>query len=243
MTDINSIDQRAYRDPTRHFSRYATVRDQIVFLYDEFVGSAFNSSMWTLQDVSAAGAPTCEITSALGGGQLVVTCAVTSEVETIGVDFNNKRSINLKKRAFFEARVQVGTAAITTSERCYWGMIGDGLTSGGADPSTLTEGAVFHLDASMNIEVQTDDTTTVVSADTGVDAVADVFDTYQIDFAKLDDVRFYINGSRVLTGTTVDMSQLTDAEAMMQPTFIVGKAAVATTPQIRVDYIKIWQDR
>jgi hypothetical protein len=63
---------------------------------------------------------------------------------------------------------------------------------------------------------------------------------YRIDFTSVADVKFYIDGVGVATGTTFNMSQ--GANVKVQPIVVVQKNGVgADLGDIYVDYIKMWQ--
>jgi hypothetical protein len=112
------------------------------------------------------------------------------------------------------------------------------------DKDTVTEAAWFRFDASLVCKVETDDTTNNNDdIATGHTAVAGTYDIYRIDFTDLTDVKFYINGTRVASGTTFDMSNLTAGEQQMQPYFSLDKTSGTGLGDINIDYVKIFSNR
>ena len=65
----------------------------------------------------------------------------------------------------------------------------------------------------------------------------------RIDTTDITDVKFYVNGARVAAGTTFDMSNLTDAEGIMQPYFSLDKASGTGQGALQIDYFKAWWNR
>ena len=108
----------------------------------------------------------------------------------------------------------------------------------------MTEAAWFRFDADLAADVETDDTTNNNDdISTGHTAVAGTYDIYRIDFTTIADVKFFINGTRVATGTTFDMSNLSAAEQQMQPYFSLDKASGTGLGDINIDYVKIFSNR
>ena len=74
--------------------------------------------------------------------------------------------------------------------------------------------------------------------------VAGTYNIFRIDFTNLYDVKFFIDGVRVATGTTFDMSNLTAGEQQMQPYFSLDKAGgLASLGDMNIDYVKILSNR
>lgn len=102
--------------------------------------------------------------------------------------------------------------------------------------------AAFHLDGTdLSVLCQSDDgTTTVAATDSTVDLVDDTFAVFKIDASDKADVKFYINGSRVLSGTTFDISAYTGT---LTPIVHVEKTSNDTTVDVRVDWIRVTSER
>ncbi len=107
---------------------------------------------------------------------------------------------------------------------------------------SVSEYAVFHLDGSdLSVSCQSaDGTTTVAATDTLVDLVDDIYANFRIDMTDLTDVKFFINGARMLSGTTFDMSNYS---GRLTPIVHVGKISNNTTADVRVDRIRVSAER
>ena len=112
------------------------------------------------------------------------------------------------------------------------------------DYDSSTEHAWFNLDGSAAVVAETDDTTNNNDdVATGITVAVADWNTFQIDFNHLADVKFYINGTPVAGTTTFDMSNLTAAESYMQPYFGMAKTSDVGLGQMYIDYIKFWSAR
>lgn len=252
MSGLNRIDTHAYRNPNREFTRYSTTKDNPVFFYDEFLGYqllAYDSAgttesygIWETVEVNLNTA--IAITDGVGGGVVTLPFDSDSNAEDAVLYWGNVRSINLKKAALFEARINFSVIP-TTGVAAVFGMAGDH----NLDKDTITEGAWFRLQASSSLLIETDDTTTNNDdKDTGQDLTAGDWHVYHIDFRDLTDVKFYMDGEPMVDTaaspvTAFDMSALTDAEALMQPYFSLDKASGTGVGTMQIDYVKIWHDR
>jgi hypothetical protein len=74
---------------------------------------------------------------------------------------------------------------------------------------------------------------------TGVTATAAAYNIYRIDFTTITDVKFYIDGVAVGSGTTFDMS--TGTGVMVQPYLMCYKSGGAGLGTLYVDYVRMWQ--
>lgn len=162
-----------------------------------------------------------------------------SNAEDAVLYFGDQRPFNVDQGCIFEARINMSVLA-TTGVSVVMGMIGDH----NLDNDTVTEAAWFRMDASGVLKVETDDTTNNNDdIATGITLVAGTYAILKIDFTDLSDVRFFVDGASVATGTTFDMSNLSAAEAKMQPYFSLDKASGTGVGTLVIDYVKVWQDR
>jgi len=165
--------------------------------------------------------------------------AANSEAEDAVLYHGDNRTFDVGNGLIFETRVNMAVAP-GTGVTAVFGMAGDH----NLDKDTVAEAAWFRFQASMACLVETDDTTNNNDdVATGHTAVAGTYDIYRIDFTEIADVKFFINGARVASGTTFDMSNLTAAEQQMQPYFSLDKATGTGLGDINIDYVKIWQNR
>lgn len=175
-----------------------------------------------------------EPNGAFGG---VMDSDVNAEVAALY--WGDERGFNLKGKGAIEFAVRIPVAPTLVSEMVF-GVAG----AHNAVFDSITEGAWFKVDGSLAIQAETDDTTNNNDDKaTGVTADIAAYNIFLIDFKELADVKFYIDGARVASGITFDMSNLTDAEAVMQPYFAAAKASGAGLGSWRIDYCKLWGER
>lgn len=208
---------------------------------DDFIGVAggdiFDGTVvWNVVDVGDA---TEAIVADSPNGVFKLHLAATSEAEDAVLYMGDNKNFDVGSGLIFETRVDFGVAP-GTGVCAVFGMAGDHNLA----KDSVTEAAWFRLDASMAIKVETDDTTNDNDdVATGVTAIAGTYNIFRIDFTDLTDVKFYIDGVRVASGTTFDMSNLTAGEQQMQPYFSLDKASGTGLGDMNIDYVKIWQDR
>ena len=212
--------------------------------YDDFLGldgflidETGSSGAWNTVEVLLNTPIGIRADTANGVVQMTMDADVNAEDAVI--DFGDQRQFNVKAGLVFECRIDVAVLPTLTGQAVF-GMSGDH----NLDKDATTEAAWFKLDGSGAVLAESDDTTT--NRDdiaTGVTAVPGTYNTYLIDFTNIADVRFYIDGASVATGTTFDMSALTDAEGLMQPYFSLDKGADAGLGTLDLDYVRIWSQR
>jgi len=219
--------------PTHQFAGYGQPTDpEPKFYCDEFLGDALQPE-WTATTVGVATAAP----SAVSGGVFQLSLTATSQAQDALLDQANLRAFDLKAGLFFETRI----AKISDSfnYQAVFGMAGNH----NSDKDTITEAAWFRFQNDNGLLVESDDTTNNNDdVATGTTIVLGEYNVYGIDFSDLNDVRFFFNGKRKGMGTTFDMSNLTDAEALMQPYFSIDKGSGAGITTLRIDYVKIWQE-
>jgi len=110
---------------------------------------------------------------------------------------------------------------------------------------TVAESIWFRWDFSGLITVEHDDAgggheSTKVT--TGLTLVANQWAILKIDCTNTADVRFYVDGAPVATGTTFNMSGV--PALLLQPVARLDKAAAAANLGVmEVDYARAWQAR
>jgi len=208
---------------------------------EDFLGAAGGgpydgTTVWNVVDVGDA---TEAITADSANGVFKLHLAATGEAEDAVLYMNDNKTFDVGSGLIFETRVNVAVN-IGTGVTGVFGLAGDHNLA----KDSVTEHAWFRLQASNAVLVETDDTTNDNDdVATGVTAVAGTYNVYRIDFTDLTDVKFYIDGVRVASGTTFDMSNLTAGEQQMQPYFSLDKASGTGLGDLDIDYVKIWQDR
>lgn len=201
---------------------------------DDFLATTL-ASPWGTRDT--AGATEGFVTDgALGIYQLALTSA--NEVQLAGLDFADHRPFVLNRNLMFEARVRFPVLPTGSVVACI-GLCGDH----NAAVNTVAESIWFRLDGSGAITVESDDTVNETSlVATSVTVVANEWATLRIECESTSAIRFYINGSRVASGTAFNMSQV--AALALQPVARIGKeSAAATVGTLDVGYIRCWQSR
>jgi hypothetical protein len=212
--------------------------------YDDFLGTTLvaGATKWLATDVSALGAASQANVANAPNGTFRLHIVAQAEEEVSALTFNDLKFINLDKGPIVEY-VAAAHVIPTILAEMYFGVGGDYVAGelAAADNGPLIH-AMFMLDGSGAVTIHTDDGTTDNDAvATGVTLVLDVFHVFRIDFTVLTDVKFYIDGVAVATGTTFDMSA--GANVMVQPYMAVYKSAGAGLGDFDVDAIRVWGGR
>jgi hypothetical protein len=212
------------------------LRASPVAFTDDFLGKTFDTTnIWTARDTNGA---TEAVVADAPNGVLGLTLASTNEIELAGVDWGDQRTLVLNQGLIFESRFRLQTLPTGLVVACV-GLCGDF----NAAVNTVAESIWFRADGSGAVTVETDDTvheTSLIS--TGITLTTADWIVAQIDCSDITSVKFYINGNRVASATTFNMSQV--AALALQPVARIGKeAAAATVGTLEVDYIRTWQER
>ncbi len=186
---------------------------------------------WTIDKEAAGGTPTyLNITEA--GGALKLLLDNTSEAQGITLFQNDVLIYDVAqiKSIWWIAKVSAISAVTDV-------VFGVGSARNDTIDSVATN-AWFKIDGSAsqsNVLCQSDDATNDLSAASG-DSLAAVYKKMLVDFTNgLSDVRYFMDGARVASGTTFDMSDLTDG-LNVQPYVQLRKASGTT-----VDFVTIAQ--
>lgn len=212
-----------------------------VVFYEDFLGAAgggpFDGTLiWNVVDVGDA---TEAIVADSANGQFLLHLAATDEAEDAVLYQNDNKTFDVGSGLIFEARVNMAVSP-GAGVCAVFGMAGDH----NLDKDSVTEHAWFRFQANLTGLVETDDTTNDNDdVATGLTPTAGVYHIYRIDFTSLSDVKFFVDGVRVASSTTFDMSNLTAGEQQMQPYFSLDKASGAGLGDMNIDYVKIWSNR
>ncbi len=185
---------------------------------------------WTIADTSSAGTPTY-LCITEDGGAAKLTLAATSEAENVCLYMNDVLPIDLAQLQWFEIIAQVaGVDSATT--------IVMGLGSARNDtPDSVAVNSWFRIEGSAstsNLVVESDDGTTDNDDKATGQTLAAVYKSLRIDFQNgLSDIRFFIDGSPVATGTTFSLSAIT-AGQNVQPMIQIQKASGTGTPSVTI---------
>lgn len=223
-------------------STFETIRtSHPVQFVEDFQGAAGGgpydgTTVWDIVDVGDA---TEAIVADSSNGQFLLHLAATTEAEDAVLYMSDNKPFDVGNDLIFETRVDMAVSP-GAGVVAVFGMAGDH----NLDKDAVTEAAWFRMDASLAVKCESDDTTNNNDdVATGITAVAGTYNVYRIDFTDLADVKFFIDGARVATGTTFDMSNLTAAEQQMQPYFSLDKASGAGLGDMNIDYVKIFSNR
>jgi len=202
---------------------------------EEFLDDAGIIAPWTARDTNAA---TEAIVADGARGVIALTLTNANEAQLAGIDWADHRPLVLNQYLAIEFRFRF-TVLPTGSVVAVLGLCGDH----NAAVNTVAESIWFRADGSGAITVETDDTSNETSqVATGVTLIADQWCVGRIECEDFEDVRFYLDGARVASGTTFNMTTV-DALAL-QPVVRVGKESAATTVgTLQIDYVKVWQRR
>lgn len=223
-------------------STFETLRSSHpVFFKDDFVGAAggdiFDGSVtWDVVDVGAA---TEAIVADSSGGLFALTLTTANEAQDTVLYHSDNRNFDAGNNLIFEARVNMAVSP-GTGVVAVIGVANDH----NLDKDTVACAAWFRMDASLVLKVESDDTTNNNDDKaTGITMVAGTFYVLRIDMQDLTDVKFYVDGVRVTTGTTFDMSNMSAAEQQMQPYFSQDKASGTGVGTMQIDYVTLMSDR
>lgn len=174
--------------------------------------------------------------TANGAWQLALTS--TNEIQLAALDFVNQRPLALNQKLVFEARVKINSVP-TSGTVAVIGLMGDH----NAAVNSVAESIWFRLTGSGALTVETDDTVNETSqVATGVTIILNQTVTFRIECESIGAIRFYVDGARVASGTTFNMSQV--PALALQPVLRVGKESASTAVgALLVDYVRFWQAR
>lgn len=233
--------QLAFYDSVTH----ETVRAFSPFYWaDDFVTDAILKAAgvpgWTVKDTSAAGDTTPAQVADQSCGVHRLKLDAQAEEQESGLYFNDELELDLDKGPIIEFRISAAVLPTLLAE-LYFGLANNYVkgTLAAADQGPTVH-ACFMLDGSGAVTIHTDDASTDNDAvATGVTVVAGTFYVFRIDATNVADVKFYINGVGVGTGTTFVMSNGTNV--MVQPYLMCYKSAGAGLGTLDIDYVKMWQ--
>ena len=192
---------------------------------------------WTIKDTSTNGSPTY-LCATEDGGAAVLTLAATSEAEIVTLYNNDVLPLDLANLQQVEIIAKVsGIDSVTTL--CF------GVANAQNDTAdSVTVNAWFRIEGSVstsNVVCETDDTVTDNDDKASGTTLAAVYKQFVIDFTNgLSDVRFFIDGERVATGTTFSMTGIT-AGQNVQPFVQLQKASGTGVPAITIARFKTVQ--
>jgi hypothetical protein len=221
---------------------YETVRPVApVYFFDDFLGNVTNTDCWTVIDVGAG-------STAQAASVLTITENVAGATDENGVYFKNDKPFNKSKGPIFETRMALNVAP-TLGTEIIFGLMKDSLTPGAGRILVADELLVYAMfgfyttvGAGLIPVIRTKDAgATSAITSTAVTAFSlDVYHVFRIDCTTPADIKFYVDGVGVATGTTFNVSNA--ADVMMQPILTAQKVGANAGLGIALfDYVRIWQ--
>lgn len=207
--------------------------------FDDFIGDypAAGTAMpapWTKVETDGLG-----VTSAdQANGVLVFAFDAVAEVAVAAMHMANA-PFDVDQEPVFEARVAVYDIGDHAALDINIGLASD---THATDFDSVTAYAAFHLDGSaLDLKCRSKASNgTVADTDTTIDLVDDTFVVLRIDCTDKSNVKFYVNGARVLSGTTFSIAGYTGT---LSPIVHVEKTSNDTTADVRVDWIRVSSER
>jgi len=217
-------------------SQETVARFAPVQFYDDFLGKAIDTTNWWTALDTAGG--TEALTADAPSGAVALSLTNANEIQLAGLSWGDHRPLVLNQGLVAEFRARFTTLPADAATAVI-GLAGDT----DAAINTIAESMWFRWDGSGVVTVEHDDTANTTSkVATGVTSVLNTWQVFRIDCTVITDVKFYINGNAVATGTTFDMS--TVAALALQPMIRMDKAAAATNLGVmELDYVRIYQNR
>lgn len=208
---------------------------------DEFAGAD-----WTIPSVATVGmryfrknqgAGDATFVADAAGGQIQVSLTSASAKQEGAIYFGDQRQFDLTKGVFLEARVKLGTLP-TSGSKFFLGLFGDYADG----PDSITYSLNFAANGDGAILCEKDDNATDQSVASTVVATTAEWHILQIDALNPADIKFYIDGIRVLSTTTFNYAA-TGANAILQPYVGIYKASGTSVGTVQVDYLKVYAGR
>lgn len=193
--------------------------------------SADPATPWLVDDTSAAGAPTYTT----GTSELFLKLASTNEVENVCAHFNDSLDFDIDDIQRVEMRVKLDVAFTSGSELVF------GVGSARNDTTdSVAAHAWFKMvgaNSTTQVYVETDDGVVDDDDNATGKTLGTSWKRFEIDFTGgKSDVKFYIDGERVLASTTFSLAGYS---AGLQPIIQLQKAANTNVNGVEVDYVKI----
>jgi hypothetical protein len=208
-------------------------------IYDDFNGavatfptSADPATPWLVADTSSAGSPVYT----KGTSEATLTLAATSEVENVCLSFGDALDIDIDDIQRVEMRVKISASTFTSGS-----ILAFGLGSARNDTlDSVTANAWFRMEGANSttlVYCESDDGVNDNDDKSSGVTLGTTFKEFVIDFTGgKSNVKFFIDGQRVASTTTFDMSNYT---AGLQPIVQIQKAANTNANGVVVDYVKI----
>lgn len=212
--------------------------ENFVLYEDDFIGtpvtfptSANIGTPW-LTDVTGAAPPT----HVRGGSEATLTLTADNQAQILGLHHNDSLAFDIDDLQRVEMRVKIGASTFTSGSILVFGV----ASARNDTADSVAEHAWFRMEGANSttlVYCESDDGTRDVNdISTGV-TLGTTYKHFVIDFTGgKSNVKFYIDGQRVCTTQTFDLSAYTGG---FQPLIQLQKAANTNADVCKVDYIKI----
>ena len=212
--------------------------ENFVFYEDDFIGtpvtfptSANIGTPW-LTDVTGAAPPT----HVRGGSEATLTLTADNQAQILGLHHNDSLAFDIDDLQRVEMRVKIGASTFTSGSILVFGV----ASARNDTADSVAEHAWFRMEGANSttlVYCESDDGTRDVNdISTGV-TLGTTYKHFVIDFTGgKSNVKFYVDGQRVCTTQTFDLSAYTGG---FQPLIQLQKAANTNADVCKVDYIKI----
>lgn len=206
------------------------------FIGNAVFGATGENAPWVLT-LTGAAPPTAALANTGGGiGEVLLSLTSDSQAQNISLTKANVLAWDIDDLIRVEFRVKMGQATLTSGNIFSFGMISNRAD----DHTSATALAAFSIVGATSTTVvyaETDDNVTdTAPVSTGKTLVA-AYKTFAIDFSNgKSDIRFYMDGQPVCTGTTFSMAGYSSG---LQPYIQLQKANSANTGTATVDYVRI----
>ncbi len=168
------------------------------------------------------------------GGSIEAGFSAIAEAQKL--DILSKRSFPLGSNWILEAVIDV----VTNADADVGDLnVGVANATHASDADSITESAFFHFDmgADLNLDAESDDGTTEVAAtDTTIDWVVGTPIHLVIDGRDPSSLKYYVNGARVLSGTTFDISAATGP---LKALFHLEKSSNDSPGVVQLDMMRV----
>lgn len=198
---------------------------------------------WTVKDTSVAGnaLPIIVANQAMGVVSLHLDGG-SDEKEESGLYVADALNFNLDKGPIIEIIAAVAVTPTLQTE-LYFGLanayVEGPIAEADAGP---TIHAFFCFDGSLACKIFTDDTSNDNDAvATGITVVEGAYHIFKIDMTTISDVLFFIDGARVGSATTFDMS--TGSNVVVQPFLMAHKEIGLGVGTLYVDKVLAYQPK
>jgi hypothetical protein len=166
-----------------------------------------------------------------------VRCAltVTSEKQDAVLYEGDSRAWSLDHGLVVDMCVKVGVLPTLLGE-CVWGLCGDWADG----PDAIQFSVFFTVDGSGEVFCEMDDNATDRSVSSGITLLADEPHQFRIDASNKADVKFYIDGAQVATGTVFNYAATAGANSTLQLYVSAYKASGAGLGRVEIDSVRAW---